>query len=312
MNVKIGEKEAILPDFLIVGSGRSGTTSLWMYLKGHPDVFMPDVKEPQFFALRGGEITEFYKRPVPFPLFFELEKYIGLFKDAARGRILGEASTFYLLYARKAIMNIKDVYGEKARELRIIMILRNPVERAFSEYLMLREREEEELDFKGALEKIDERLAEGRGPEFDYITPGMYFERVKEYTDGFPHVKVFLYEDLRDDPRGLLGEALEFIGAGRDFEPENIRRKYNVSLLLKDFPRRLLYAVSVKYNPLRPVFSALFSSGQKERISEFIRPFFFKKPVMEEALRNRLKETYREDILKLEKLIGRDLSEWLK
>jgi hypothetical protein len=128
-----------------VGAPRRGTTSLYFYLREHPQIFMPGIKEPHFFAFSGK--PTYYKHN---PIVWKLKDYAGLFAAATEGQVLGEASPGYLYYHERAIENIKK-YVPAWEDLRIIMILRNPALRAFSHYLVLRLTDRESRGFDEAI-----------------------------------------------------------------------------------------------------------------------------------------------------------------
>ena len=131
MLIEFENGELKLPDFLIIGAARSGTTSLYYSLRRHPGVFMPDLKEP-FYLSFVDEIPEFTGLHFLRERMWTTRDYAELFAEAGDGQLLGEASTSYLYMYEKTIANIQQVYGRAAESLRLIAILRNPVERTFS------------------------------------------------------------------------------------------------------------------------------------------------------------------------------------
>ena len=131
------------PNFLIVGAAKSGTTSLFHYLKQHPEVFMPDLKEPQFLVCEKikGRLHKYIDSAA---------EYYELFEKSTE-KCAGEASVFYLYYFEEAIKNIKKELGS---DVKIIIVLREPVSRAISAYEhVLRNNPKEKLSFKEALLK---------------------------------------------------------------------------------------------------------------------------------------------------------------
>lgn len=125
-----------LPDFLIVGAARSGTTTLFSLLARQPRVFMPREKEPMFFSVYGEGWIPIDNRtgePAAY-VVGDLDGYLDLFKSARNGRSIGEASTWYLYRHQTTVRNIREIYGENARDLRIIILLRDPAVRAWSHY----------------------------------------------------------------------------------------------------------------------------------------------------------------------------------
>lgn len=241
-----------LPDFLIVGAARSGTTSLYHYLKQHPQIFMSENKEPRFFAYENN--PEFFYPETPVKTF---DEYTRLFEPAGKDQAAGESSVAYLYFYKKTIRNIKR-HVPAWQNLKIIIMLRDPTERAFSHFALgrLLGVESEELTDLGFMRS--------EGKEF-YIKVGMYYEKVKAYMENFDYVEVYLYDDLKADALRVVKDIFLFIGVDYSFQPD----------------------VSTRHNPT-------------------------KKPKMKKETREHLKDVLREDILKLQELIGRDLSAWLR
>jgi len=128
-----------LPDFFIVGAARSGTTALYSLLKKNPRVFMPQEKEPMFFICWNQ--PEFLKligenkgAKASFTIN-KLEDYKKTFEKARENQVIGEGSTWYLYAHETVILNIKKLYGKKSDLIKIIILLRDPAQRAWSHYL---------------------------------------------------------------------------------------------------------------------------------------------------------------------------------
>ena len=151
------------PSFLIVGAQKSGTTSLYHYLSQHPQVFMSSVKEPNFFAFEGQQVD--YRGPAGQPASINLysvtdwDDYQRLFADAGAAVALGEASTLYM-----AVPGTAERIRQRIPDVRIIAILRDPVDRAFSSYLHCRRTGREPYaEFETALQHERERIADNWG-----------------------------------------------------------------------------------------------------------------------------------------------------
>lgn len=202
-----------LPDFLIIGAGKSGTTSLEFYLKQHPAIFLPEIKEPNFFAyemykdedFEDQSTKEHYRSSVT-----SYSDYIKLFKNAEVNQIIGEISNIYL-YSPHAIERIKYYLPE----VKLIAILRQPAERLFSRYThLLRVDKPPSKSFEDI---FDEDSIWWKRP--DLIQEGFYGKHLAEYFNNFnpSQIKVFLFEDLRNNPDHLLKEMADFIGADDSF-----------------------------------------------------------------------------------------------
>lgn len=310
MKVYLNGKFVNLPDFIIPGAAKSGTTSLYYYLKSHPQIYLPKIKELCFFSFMGRDKTP-WNTPLPVR---NLEEYISCFKDATDEQKIGEFETYYLYYYKETIANIKNVYKEKAKNLKIVIILRNPIERVLSQYLYAVQSFQENLPFEQAirLETIKKRLEMGMPSPLDYIGYSMYYNQVKAYMDNFPQVKVLLYDDLVNNPKSFLEELLNFLEV--DFYlPDNIENRYNVTKLPKNTFITYLFKIFLRLRLneiLKKIDLKIYNKIKTFALNKFtIIPN--KKAILTEKSIIYLKNIFKEDILKLEKLLNKDLSHWL-
>ncbi|MCF6151587.1 MAG: sulfotransferase [Candidatus Kuenenia stuttgartiensis] len=301
MKVKIKEKEINLPDFLIVGAAKSGTTSLYHYLKQHPQIFMPENKEPWFFSF--AEATkkdeEIFNRK---NIITDFNEYLNLFNDAKVSQIFGEASTCYLYIYKNTIENIKKYYSNW-KELKIIIVLRNPTDRAFSHYLSdITIGHGINLSFKEVIEKWKLKQL---SRFYNYIDYGFYFNQIKSYKDNFNKVKIYLFEDLETNPSLMVCDLFDFLNVDDSFVPDT-RLKYNPTID-STFLGNLIY----KPNLIKGTIKALLPYSIRTKIKGKIAGSHTLKLRLEDSEINALKKIYREDILKLQELINRDLAHWL-
>jgi hypothetical protein len=204
-----------MPNFFIVGAQKAGTTSLYHYLNQHPQVYMSPRKEPHFFEGMHSEFRRPGRRSTPVST---LAEYQALFEVASDERAIGEASASYL-YSPRAPGLIKD----SVPDARIIAILRNPADRAYSNFLYCVQVGREPLgNFAEALQAEEARTRDKWGPLWYYKQKGFYYAQVKRYFDTFgrDRVGVWLYEDLRNDTFGILGEVFRFLGIDERFVPD--------------------------------------------------------------------------------------------
>ncbi len=288
-----------LPNFLIVGAMKSGTTSLWRYLQQHSEIYMPDEKEPRF--LTSSRLIK--SRPIR-----TFEDYVKLFRDAKEEKAIGEASPHYLYPYSSTIPTIKNYLGD----VKIIIILRNPTDRAFSAYkhTFLIERSEA-LPFEKCLELEEERKKNEVLPMMHFYKDlGFYYSQVKAYMENFSRVKVCLYDDLSRDALGLVQDLYGFLEVHRSFIPE-VGIKHNISPPKNKFLREFLLDYDHPLKKfLRPVLLNTIGLNNTERLVNLL-----KKGNQIEMLpetRRYLTELYEDDILKLQDLIQRDLSCWLR
>ena len=294
----------VLPNFLIIGAAKAGTTSLYSYLKQHPQIYMSAVKEPRFFA---PEVYTDYNnvarsgiKEVP----FTLEEYEQLFADVTTEIAIGEASTEYLYFPGVAA-RIK----ERLPEVKLIAILRNPVERAFSAFCYQLRDDYEPLTFEAALNAESERIKQGYRQGWHYQQVGFYYEQIKRYLDTFAaeKIKIYLHEELIKDSVSITQDIYSFLGVDASFVPDLTKK--NISGIPKN---RLLHNIFTKENPLKSLVKPLLSEQVRQNIYQKVRKNNLKgKPSLALETRQQLIELYREDILKLQELIQRDLSHWL-
>jgi hypothetical protein len=300
-----------LPNFLIVGAQKSGTTSLYNYLKQHYEVFMPErLKEPKFFVS-----PIFKKINHNQPLWvnfmsntmFEWQDYLELFEKVQKEKAIGESSVTYLYYYKTAIILIRKYLGN----IKIIISLRNPVDRAFSAYLHLRRDNRENISFKKTL-KEEDRRKKNYPPLYHYTSIGFYYHQVKAYLDNFDQVKIYLFDDLKKDTLSLVKDMYGFLGVDTSFTPD-VSIRYNVSGIPKNkFIHKFLREQNILKSIVKSVVKTLVPYKERRKIIEKIKMKNLQKPQMKPETREYLKNLYRKDILKLQDLIKRDLSHWLK
>lgn len=291
-----------LPDFLIVGAAKSGTTSLYYYLKQHPQIFMPDNKEPWFFSFagEGKKEEEIFKRKKD--IVTDFDEYLSLFDDAAISQIPGEASTTYLYLHEKTIQNIKK-YHPAWKNLKITIILRNPIDRAYSHYLNDDSSGHINLSFREVLEKWKSKELS----LFDnYIDYGFYFDQIKSYKNTFDRVRIYLFEDLDTNPLLLVQDIFDFLNVDASFIPDTNLR-YNITTGSR-FAGNLIY----KPNLIKGAIKIFLPHTMRTKIKNKIVKGCTRKLQLGECEIETLKKIYREDILKLQELIDRDLSQWLE
>ena len=307
MIISVRGKRVKLPDFFIVGAAKSGTTSLYYYLVQHPQIFMPSEKEPAFFAYR--ELPPHYTIPGvrhDRRIRYKLEDYVKLFRTAKDGQVIGEGSTAYLYTYNLTIPHIKQIYGNKYKELKIIAILRNPIDRVFSHYFFISRAGGEPLPFADAIkpEVIERRIPEARG--YDYTGYGMYYNQVKAYMEEFPHTRFYLFEDLKDNNL-IIKDLFGFLDVDKDLNI-NTDIKANPSGIPKNrFLVKMLLRASIFKSFVLPKTKVKLATARDILLNRFLV-----KNELDVVLRKKLILIFRDDILKLQDLLKRDLSHWLE
>ncbi|MBT8401326.1 MAG: sulfotransferase, partial [Rhodothermia bacterium] len=216
-----------LPDFLVVGAAKSGTTALYRHLAQHPQVFMSENKEPHFFS--------FVDRQVRFVgpgddwlnnnTVTDQRRYAQLFANAQPEQIAGEASAMYL-YVEGTAERIMQLLPEA----KLIAMLRHPVDRAYSAFNHLRrDGREPEESFFDALAREEQRVRDGWAPIWHYRRMGNYASQLQAYRDFIDsgQMLVVLYDDFRSDPDTVVAQVGEFLGINAPPSTESTR--YNQS-----------------------------------------------------------------------------------
>ncbi|MCP5433182.1 MAG: sulfotransferase [Alphaproteobacteria bacterium] len=297
---------ARLPTFLIIGAARSGTTALYDYLKQHPGIYMTPRKETNFFAFEGetlackGPGADYINNSMT-----SLAEYEALFEAAPEGAARGEACPLYL-YAEKAPARIH----RRVPDARLVAILRNPIEQAYSHYLYAkRQTIEPAEDFVKALTLEEERLKAGWQPLFGYSRFPRYFEQLSRYTALFPRdqLKLFLYEDFDAKPLDVLAELFRFVGVDDGFAPD-VSHRPNAGGTPKN---QRFQDFLMKPNPLTRIAAAVIPYDLRRRIRDALAARNMERDDMPAEARARLVAALRDDVLRLQDLVGRDLISWL-
>ncbi|MCB0164754.1 MAG: glycoside hydrolase family 99-like domain-containing protein [Anaerolineae bacterium] len=205
-----------LPNFLIIGAMKAGTTSLYAYLKQHPQVYMSPVKETRFFALEETGMPVLHtdvQKKVWESSITRLSDYETLFNGVTNEIAIGEASPLYMAWSNKAAPRIK-YYIPKTK---LIAILRNPVDRAYSHFSHnVKIGVETNSDFTEALQLDDIHQ------RWWYMKQGLYAQLLKPFRELFDskQIKIFRYEDLQEDPIELLKEMFRFLEIDDNFLPD--------------------------------------------------------------------------------------------
>ncbi|MDJ0898378.1 MAG: sulfotransferase [Xenococcus sp. MO_188.B8] len=299
-----------MPNFLLIGAQKAGTTALSHYMKQHSQIYISPIKEPGFFDFEGQKPN--FLGPGDRELFShvstDIESYRRLFQGVSNEIAIGEATTWYL-YSSRAPERIQYYIPN----VKLIVILRNPVDRAYSAYLhVIRDGRELITDFAQALLEEETRINQNWEYLWHYKQMGFYYAQLKRYFDLFNknQIRVYLYEDLKDNPVALMQDICRFLNVDETLITGSPPRR-NVSGIPKNkFLDYLLKKQNFKW--LKTPFKLFLSSKMRENIIVNLNNKNLIKPQISPAARIQLAKMYREDILKLQELIERDLSSWLE
>jgi hypothetical protein len=315
--------EPALPNFFIVGTGKAGTTSLYHYLQQHPQIYMSPIKEPCYFAseIRPENLTASHLRHIrrmsrELPgrlsdgkpvrplgwLVSQWEDYLRLFARVNTETAIGEASVGYL-WSRTAAANI----ASRMPNAKIIMILRDPSERAFSQYLHQLSVGLTYSTFREHIKNCMRNSERKLGAHYPFLEVGLYTAQVKRYLDLFPgnNIRIYWYEEAWKDPPSLLEDLFDFLSVDSTFRSDTSKKKLQrraprftvLNYLVKQFgiSHRLREMTPVRLRP--QIRTLLFRDGFRLKMRPLDRRY--------------LVDYYRDDVVNLASLLNRDLSGWL-
>ena len=291
----------ILPNFLIVGVQKAGTTSIYNYLQEHPQVYMSLVKETNFLEKDWENMPPEQQNKNG---IVTLEKYSELFANVKAEIAIGEASPNYLFHYESSAARIKKYVPDA----KLIVVLRNPVERAYSDYLMHRR---DAIGYRS----LSEQIKHSSHKSF-VLRKGFYYVPLKYYFDQFgqEQVKVFFYDDLCENPQNFMRSMYQYLGVDDNFLP-NTARKAQVAKIPKNKTiNNLLNRKNILRNTAANILKKVMPVESRQKLRDRLINLNSKskqaEPLSTEE-RQQLIELYREDILQLQDLLGRDLSKWL-
>ena len=293
-----------LPTFLIVGVQKAGTTSIYNYLREHPQVFMSRIKETNFLEQ---DWESFPPAKQNKNGIVTIEDYAALFADVKDEIAIGEASPNYLFHYESSAARIKK-YVPHAK---LIVVLRNPTERAYSDYLMHIRDAISTKKTTSFSEQIDKKAHKSF-----LIRKGFYAAPLKYYLEQFgkEQVKVCLYDDLCRDAESFMEDFYTCIGVEPSFKPDVNKKVQQAKIPKNQAINNLLQGK----NPIRTLAATTLKTVMpletrqkiRDRLISFNSQSKKAMPLTAED-RQKLIGLYREDILQLQDLIDRDLSAWL-
>jgi len=292
----------MLPNFFIVGANKAGTTSLHNYLAMHPEIFISRIKEPMYFTLKNANVERKQKYAEQKQMknaIYTVEDYQDLFKESIGYKVIGESSTAYLGDPKVPIEIRKEISDAKK-----IILLREPIDRAISNYKMYVDWGLEKDSFETAISEILEKMELEKPGRKMYLDIGLYAEAVKRYINLFSaeRVRVYLFDDFKKNTATILKDVCHFLAVDENFR----------------FETKQIFNQSKGYKPiwvpeipkfLRP-FLKLLPNGVRSTVKNTltIKPkiSYLKSP----ELIAKLKAYYIDDILELERIIQKDLTNW--
>ena len=286
-------------DFFIVGAPKAGTTSLYHYFNEHPEIEMSTKKEPDYFSDEAINQQGMYYGEHRIDT---LEKYEALFPDDATDKKLGEASVSYLFYPNVA----GDIYKYNP-DAKIIIMLRNPVDRAFSHYLM---------DYRLGLvsdsfeDIVTKQSSSGKATLCcqQYIEISAYAQQIKRYFEVFDTANILVidYAEFKKNAQGIVKKGYDFLEVDNAFVAD-VNKKHNTYTMPNNEAIRKVYSLAYLRKALNILLPKL--------LTKKIRALFFKtdkKPTLSNPTRTQLKTFFKNDVAELSKILATDFSKWIK
>jgi hypothetical protein len=299
--------KAQLPNLIVAGAAKAGTTSLYAYLKGHPEVYLPERKESRFFASEKLVHTLGYNRTSVFGWEQFCQGYAGA---GPVHKVRADFGNLYMIYPELAIANIKRYLGQEG--VKVVFMVRNPVTRAYSAYQMARRNFYEDADFEQALDREDARLAQGYVPcdIIAYQKMGCYTAPIRMFMESFD-VKVLVLEELQANAGSVYGELCDFLGIAA-LPLAGLGQVHNQGGSLPA-DSGTVFRVQRAMKRLRPALGfvpglnqlAAWTVGRlaKAKLKGGAKPA----PPLEELLRRRLETYFYPDVAALGHVLGKDL-----
>ncbi len=279
------------PTFVVAGTQKAATTWLYECFNEHPEIFVPQTKELHFFCDPDDCRKSRYGQG--------LDWYRSLFPEDGGYRVAGELSIDYMYYSYvcKRLHEINP-------DMKIIIALRDPVERAYSAYWMGRRHNPEMPEFAAFLSSDSE-----------YVARGFYHRQIQRYLDLFPaqNIKIMIYEDLLKDPVRYLVEIFDFLEVGNQFRPPSLNQRIAETKALPPTLGRIFYK---RLSPLlkRPLILRAWRLTKRltglKRQKPAAAGTANKYPAMSEQDRQWLRHAYRQENAKLFEMLGREILEW--
>jgi hypothetical protein len=242
-----------LPDYIIAGAQKSGTTSLWAYLSEHPDVDPPMTKEMSFFDVNYDRGMNWYR------MHFPLDTSEDANGDTRPAMLTGESTAYYMFHPLAPAR-----IAQELPRVKVILLLRNPVSRAFSHYQLKLRRRQEELSFEEAIDAEADRLAGEhekliREPNYyseahdrySYLARGRYLEQIRRWQQVLPREQLLILEsgEFFKQTANVFRRVLNFLGL-KQWEPTSYGNRFPGKYrdTVREATRRRLVEYFAPYN----------------------------------------------------------------
>jgi hypothetical protein len=296
-----------VPNFVIAGAARAGTTALSEVVRRHPQAFLTEPKEPHYFAFAGRQVA--FTGPgdaqtINRVAVTDEDDYLALYPHEHEYTALGDGSVSTLYYFEHAIPQVRRINPD----MRVVIILRDPVERAYSSFQYLRVRGfEPETDFRAALEAEPQRRAAGWHHLWHYVEMGRYAEQVAAFVDAFGRhrVHVLFYDDLQQRPEAVTADLYRFLSLPPLPQPRELPR-VNVS----GRPKYERVQQAIVWAGQREILRSGLKRVVPFSVRERVRSAVLARDELDEETRTLLRPRFEDDNRALAAVLGRPLPAW--
>ncbi|WP_417464355.1 sulfotransferase family protein [Kordiimonas sp.] len=299
-------------DFVLAGTFKSASSTISYELDQHPGIFIPQPKDPYFYM---ADLSRTLTAPKSFMMehdrfaVLERDRFEALFAEAEDNALRGDATPLYLYCHTHSIPQIQA----DNPNTKILIVLRNPADRAFSNYKHNVKDGYETRSFSECIDTWEETENLPLHPFFHYVRAGFYDAQVAAYQEAFEQVKIVSYDDIQDRPQELLNDIARFLG----IEP-NFKLQGTIQLNKSGKPRsRLLHDFIQKEGTikkvLRPVYRTLVGNqATRKSISEKIKNLNLDSGRMTASERAALSAIYADDLRRLSRRPNCDfVTQWI-
>lgn len=298
-------------NFIVVGSTKSGTTSLYYSLKKHPEIYLPSKKEMNFFNNNSeyfkkgrkyaNKKAKNYAESIDRPIF--LSDYLKFYPE--NSLISGDITPTYLMNYKETINNIKKHCDD---DIKIIIILRNPIDQIFSSYSHKIREGMENTTFYQALSLEEERMNNNFSIRYAYKRNAMYFKQVKAFKDSFENVKIYLFDEVFEKDNTFsdffIDDLYSFL------EIKDIKKRFNQHLNKTGNQKYFIISFLIKMLSSNKKLSSFFKKLGFKKYYMKLKSFNIKKDKIDNKSKRYLIAYFQKEILSIEKLIDKKLSHW--
>lgn len=312
--------ENCFPDFIFVGVGKGGTTSMYHYLHAHPQVFLPPIKETNFFItpfLAFDELREDFQHSIKIDIkkylnssmpyrhhawIDQAEDYQALFKNKTADQISGEVCPSYFFEHRSF-----SAIAKSSRQTKIVLILRHPLARLFSQYKMnVRDGRDVANDFITEIMRDYQKTKKGYGISYNYVEGSLYAPSLRALFEQFDQkqIKILYYEQLQRDTQGLLRELAQFL----EIDPKGFPEKLEV-FNESGKPKNESLNKMIKQSRWIALLKDVIPTGIKKRLKRSLVDQNATWKIDQKSF-DQLYPYFENDILACEKLLAKNLDAW--